>query len=52
MRRIAIDAILQDIEQFSPEEIQQLAKSYEQLDNNGEYTPFCTAIAYILQNYF
>lgn len=52
MRRIAIDAVLQDIDQFSPEEIQQLAQSYEQLDNNGEYTPFCAAIAYILQNYF
>jgi uncharacterized protein (TIGR02646 family) len=52
MRRIAIDAVLQDIDQFSPEEIQQLAQSYEQLDNNGEYTPFCAAIAYIIQNYF
>jgi uncharacterized protein (TIGR02646 family) len=52
MRRIAIDAILQDIDQFSEEEIQQLAQSYEQLDNNGQYIPFCTAIAYILQNYF
>lgn len=52
MRRIVIDAVLQDIYQFSAEEIQQLAQSYEQLDNNGQYTPFCPAIAYILQNYF
>jgi uncharacterized protein (TIGR02646 family) len=52
MRREAIDAALLDIEKFTDEEIRKLAQSYEQLDADGRYTPFCAAIAYILNQYF
>jgi uncharacterized protein (TIGR02646 family) len=52
MRREAIDAILLDIEELTEAEIQQLAVGYAQPDANGQYTPFCFAIAYILNQYF
>lgn len=52
MRREAIDAILLDIEELTDAEIQQLAVGYAQPDANGGYTPFCFAIAYILNQYF
>lgn len=51
MRREAIDGILQDIEELTDEEIQQLVEGYDQPDTNGQYTPFCTAIVYILKQY-
>ncbi len=52
MRREAIDAALLAIDGLTDEEIQQLAQGYAQPDANGRYTPFCAAIAYILQLYF
>ncbi|MBD2339267.1 TIGR02646 family protein [Calothrix sp. FACHB-156] len=52
MRKVAIDAALMGIEDLSDEEIQQLVEGYEKLDSNGQYTPFCAAIIYLLKNYF
>jgi predicted ATP-binding protein involved in virulence len=52
MRREAIDGVLLAIDGLTDEEIQQLAQGYAQPDANGRYTPFCAAIAYILQLYF
>ncbi|WP_225896262.1 hypothetical protein [Amazonocrinis nigriterrae] len=52
MRRVAIDAVLGDIDSLTEEEIQQLAEGYEKPDFKGEYTPFCAAITYLLKNYF
>jgi len=52
MRREAIDGILQAIEGLTNEEIQQLVDGLTQPDVNGQYTPFCGAIAYILNQYF
>ncbi|MBD2593435.1 TIGR02646 family protein [Nostoc spongiaeforme FACHB-130] len=52
MRRMAIEAVLLDIDELSELEIQQLVQGYAQADANGQYTPFCAAIAYLLQNYF
>ncbi|MEA5580340.1 retron system putative HNH endonuclease [Nodularia harveyana UHCC-0300] len=52
MRKEAIDAALFGIEDLTDEEIQQLAQGYEQMDSNGQYTPFCAAIIYLLKNYF
>ncbi|BAZ52065.1 hypothetical protein NIES4103_47240 [Nostoc sp. NIES-4103] len=52
MRKVAIDAILLDIESLTEAEIQQLAEGYGKPDSSGQYTPFCAAIIYLLQNYF
>lgn len=52
MRREAIDGVLFAIEGLTDEEIQKFAQSYEQLDPNGQYTPFCAVIAYILKAYY
>ncbi len=52
MRREAIDGVLLGIEELTDEEIQQLAQGYAQPDADGRYTPFCTAIAYIFNQYF
>lgn len=52
MRRMAVEAILLDIDELTETEIQQLVQGYEQLDVNGQYTQFCAAIAYLLKNYF
>lgn len=52
MRREAIDAVLLDIDELTPKQIQQLMQGYEQLDANEQYTPFCAAITYILKQYF
>lgn len=52
MRREAIDGVLLDIDRLTPEEIQQLIQGYEQLDSNGQYTPFCVVITYLLKQYF
>ncbi|MEH1907927.1 retron system putative HNH endonuclease [Nostoc sp.] len=52
MRRVAIDAALLAIEGLTEIEIQLLAEGYQQLDANGQYTPFCAAITYLLKNYF
>ncbi len=52
MRRMAIEAVLLGIDELTEIEIQQLVQGYEQLDPNGQYTPFGAAIAYFLKNYF
>ncbi|MDB9375103.1 retron system putative HNH endonuclease [Nodularia sphaerocarpa] len=52
MRKVAIDAALLGIEDLTDAEIQQLSQGYEQMDSNGQYTPFCAAIIYLLKNYF
>ncbi len=52
MRSAAIDGALLAIEGLSDEEIEKFAQGYEQLDEGGQYMPFCTAIAYILKQYF
>lgn len=52
MRRVAIDAVLVDIDSLTEAEIQQLAEGYEKPDSNGQYTPFRAAITYLLKNYF
>jgi hypothetical protein len=52
LRKIAIEAVLLDIDELAELKIQQLAQGYEQLDAHGQHTPFCAAIAYLLQNYF
>ena len=52
MRSAAIDAALLAIEGFTAEEILLFAQGYEQLNADGQYTPFCTAIAYIFNQYF
>lgn len=52
MRREAIDGILEAIDGLTGEEIQLLAQGCEKPDANGQYTPFCGAITYILKHYF
>ncbi len=52
MRREAIDGILEAIEGLTGEEIQLLAQGCDKPDANGQYTPFCGAITYILKHYF
>ncbi|MDZ4785700.1 MAG: retron system putative HNH endonuclease [bacterium] len=51
-RRKQIRKILPLIDGLTVEEIQKLAQSYEQLDAEGKYVPFCAAILYILNEYF
>jgi uncharacterized protein (TIGR02646 family) len=51
LRKAAIDAALFNLENLSEEEIQQLTLGYELPDSNGQYTPFCFAIIYILKSY-
>ena len=51
-RRKQIQKILPLINGCTKKEIEQLAKGYDQLDGDGKYTPFCFAIAYILNQYF
>ena len=52
MRREAIDGFLQAIEGLTNEEIYLFAQGLAQPDVNGQYTPFCGAIAYIFNQYF
>ncbi|MEH2423792.1 MAG: retron system putative HNH endonuclease [Nostoc sp.] len=52
MRRLAIDAALLATDGLTEAEIQLLAQGYEELDANGQYTPFCAAISYFFKNYF
>ncbi|WP_071188519.1 retron system putative HNH endonuclease [Trichormus sp. NMC-1] len=52
LRKAAIDAALFNLEYLSEEEIQQLTLGYELPDSNGQYTPFCSAIIYVLKSYF
>ncbi|MBD2566832.1 retron system putative HNH endonuclease [Anabaena lutea] len=52
LRKAAIEAALFDLENLSEEEVQRLALGYELPDSTGKYTPFCSAIIYILKSYF
>ncbi|MEH2447252.1 MAG: hypothetical protein V7K18_16020 [Nostoc sp.] len=52
MRRVAIDAALLATEGLTEIEIKLLAEGYEKLDVDGQHTPFCAAISYLLKNYF
>jgi uncharacterized protein (TIGR02646 family) len=52
LRRAAIDAVLQATNGLTDEEIQLLAEAYNKRGSDGRYTPFCTAITYILKQYF
>lgn len=52
MRRVAIDAAIYATEGIDTAEIELLAHSYQQLDEQGQYTPFAAAIVYILQQFF
>jgi uncharacterized protein (TIGR02646 family) len=52
MRSAAIDGALLAIEGLTDEEKLLFAQGYEQPDPDGQYLPFCTAIAYILNQYF
>lgn len=52
MRRVAIDAALFAVEGLSEEEVKQLARAYQQRDEDGRYTPFSAVIGYVLQQYF
>ena len=51
-RRDAIDGLLNGIGEPSQDEKQKLIEAYETKDKKGRFTPFCTAIVYILTNYF
>ncbi len=50
-RRRQIEKILPLIEGSTKEEIQQLIQGFDELDLQGEYTPFCFAIAYFLNQH-
>ena len=52
MRRIAVDAVLEAIEGLSSEEIEELAKGYQKVDSQGKNTPFVSAIAYFLDQFY
>lgn len=51
MRRMAIEEILEGIDELTNEEIQKLIEYYEQPDADGKYSPFCAAIIYTLNQY-
>lgn len=51
MRREAIDGILQATQGLTNEEIKQFAEALKKPDANGQCTPFCFAITYILNQY-
>jgi uncharacterized protein (TIGR02646 family) len=51
-RRDAIDGLLNGIGEPNQDEKQKLIEAYETKDKKGRFTPFCTAIVYILTNYF
>ncbi len=52
MRREAIDGILEAVDNLEQLEIQQLLNSFDKLDNQGKYAPFCAVITYIIKEYF
>jgi uncharacterized protein (TIGR02646 family) len=49
LRRAAIDAALLVSDGLSDDEINQLARGYEQRDNDGRFTPFSSVITYMLR---
>ena len=52
MRRKAIDAALQIVEGLDDEEIHTLAQAYQEMDAEGQYTPFWAAVTYTFKQYF
>ncbi|NET25883.1 retron system putative HNH endonuclease [Okeania sp. SIO1I7] len=52
MRKAAIDGILEVVENLEKSEIKELLDSFDKLDNQGKYIPFCAVITYIIQEYF
>ncbi|KST63089.1 retron system putative HNH endonuclease [Mastigocoleus testarum] len=52
MRRKAIDAALQIVEELDDGEIHTLAQAYQEMDSEGQYTPFWAAVAYTFKQYF
>lgn len=51
MRRAAIEGILQGVNGLTNEEIEEFAEALKKPDTNGQCTPFCFAITYILNQY-
>lgn len=51
-RRRQLQRSLPLLDGLTDAEIQKLAEGFDQLDSNGQYTPFCAAITYILKQYF
>lgn len=51
MRRAAIEGILQAIDGLTNEEIEEFAEALKKPDTNGQCTPFCFSINYILNQY-
>jgi len=47
-RKIRIEAVLVDIDQLKPDEIQKLIEEFERPDEDGRFAPFCTALVYSL----
>jgi hypothetical protein len=51
-RKKQIQTLLPLIDNATEEEIKKLIQGYEQRDSEGNYTPFCFAIAYTLKKYY
>lgn len=51
LRQVAIEEILEGIDELTKEEIQKLIEDYEKPDGDGKYSPFCAAIIYKLNQY-
>lgn len=52
MRRFAIDTAISICEGLEKQEIKLFIDSYQNMNEQGEYTPFAAAILYILQQFF
>ena len=52
MRKNAIEVVLDDTEELTHEEIEQLIEGFQLPDASGHYQEFGSAIAYILREYF
>ena len=50
-RRLAIDGILEGIEAETDESIQRLIVRFSDKDDEGRFTPFCSAVVYTLKKY-
>lgn len=51
MRKVAIEGVLEGIEELSEAEIAQLADGFSKRDRQGQYVPFCFAIIHVLRQY-
>ncbi|MBD2326334.1 retron system putative HNH endonuclease [Alkalinema sp. FACHB-956] len=50
-RKAAIDGALVDFETLTTEDIQKLIEGYDRPNSSGQYSPFCTAVIYTLQQF-